>query len=463
MQSKRLEGRGVLRRCLVTCGLAAAIAIVAGASAGPWRSTAKAESAAYRTTIDYVTQFYPLAFTYFQSAVSSKNRFIGPDRISNIYQAVVAINDDTLYASTILTLADEPVVLTLPATITTYSILSLDLYGNILPSKITAGTPGIYAFTGPQYRGVIPHGIKRIKVSLNTSILIIRADRYSSKNKNLTLLARIFRKGLKMQPLSKYKKNPAGGATRVLPELAFALPVKTIIDDAIKLAPIDFLKYLQIAVAKADIPPLSPAAQALSDRFDALFASSDINPNQFKAGARAAHQLILDNYVNHTGRTNWTTFTNIGEWGNNVLDRASITEFCQFCNGRSTAAYFHGFKDDKGRTLNGTRARGYILTFPKSKIPEAERFWSVTAYTPNSIELVKNSAKKYLVARYTKGLQYNSNGSVSIYMATALPAGVPEANWLPVPDGPFNVMLRVYGPEGNTANEAYVPPAIKRR
>jgi hypothetical protein len=267
-----------------------------------------------------------------------------------------------------------------------------------------------------------------------------------------------------MQPLSKYKKNPAGGGTRILPEAAFALPVKTIIDDAIKLAPIDFLKYLQIAIAKSDIPPLSPAAQALSDKFDALFASNDINPNQFKAGARAAHKMILDNYLNNTVRTNWTTFTNIGAWGPNVLDRASITEFCQFCNGRSTAAYFHAFSDNNGRVLNGTHSRGYILTIPKNKLPDAERFWSVTAYTPNSVELVENSATKYLVARYTKGLQYNSNGSVSIYMATALPAGVPEANWLPVPDGPFNIMLRVYGPEGNTAaNKNYVPPAIKRR
>jgi hypothetical protein len=45
-------------------------------------------------------------------------------------------------------------------------------------------------------------------------------------------------------------------------------------------------------------------------------------------------------------------------------------------------------------------------------------------------------------------------------MATGLPAGVPEANWLPVPLGPFNVMLRVYGPEGSVADNTYVPPGI---
>ena len=463
MKSGRLKNRWLLRRgSLPLCSVAAAIMILAGTFAGPWRSTAKAESAAYRTTVAYVVQFYPLAFTYIQSTISSKNRLAGPVRISPLYQVVVAINDDTLYANTILNLAKEPAVLTIPATTANYSILNLDLYGNILSPDITAGNPGIYALTGPGYTGRIPRGMTQVKISLDTSVFIFRIDRYSSTNQNQTIAARIFRRALKLQPLSKYRKNPSGGGTLVLPEIAFGLPVKTLVDEAIKLAPIDFLKYLQIAVKDSKIPPLSPAAQALSDRFDALFASQDISRREFSSGARAAHRMILDNYLNNTGRTNWITFTNIGAWGRNVLDRASITEFIQFGNGRSTAAYYHAFKDDRGRALNGTHARGYILTFPKRKIPDAERFWSITAYTPNSIELVKNSANKYLVARYTPGLQYNSNGSVSIYMATGQPAGIPAANWLPVPEGPFNIMLRVYGPEGNV-DDTYVPPAIKRR
>ena len=100
------------------------------------------------------------------------------------------------------------------------------------------------------------------------------------------------------------------------------------------------------------------------------------------------------------------------------------------------------------------------MTFPSGQIPQAKRFWSVTAYTPNSIELIDNSADKYAVASYTPGLVTNPDGSISIYMAQQLPKAVPEANWLPVPDGPFNVMLRVYGPEGSVADNTYIPPAI---
>ena len=91
------------------------------------------------------------------------------------------------------------------------------------------------------------------------------------------------------------------------------------------------------------------------------------------------------------------------------------------------------------------------------------RFWSLTAYTPEAIELVPNPANKYAVASYTTGLQSNTDGSLSIYMAQQLPAGVPMANWLPIPPGAFNIMLRVYGPEGTVKDNTYVPPGIQKR
>ena len=45
-------------------------------------------------------------------------------------------------------------------------------------------------------------------------------------------------------------------------------------------------------------------------------------------------------------------------------------------------------------------------------------------------------------------------------MAPTKPAGVPAANWLPTRRGLFSVLLRIYGPTGNTANPGYAPPAI---
>lgn len=108
--------------------------------------------------------------------------------------------------------------------------------------------------------------------------------------------------------------------------------------------------------------------------------------------------------------------------------------------------------------LDGSNTSAYVLTFPAGQLPEADRFWFVTAYTPEAIELVDNPADKYAVASYSPGLQPNAeDGSLSIYMARQLPAGVPMANWLPIPPRAFNIMLRVYGPEGTVKGQHLRP------
>ena len=154
-----------------------------------------------------------------------------------------------------------------------------------------------------------------------------------------------------------------------------------------------------------------------------MFGNRSVNEFEFSAGAQSAHELILDRYLTYTNwaaptPTNWIHFTNIGNWGNQVVERSSITEFIQYANGISAAAYYHVFKDTNGLPLDGSNPRGYVLTFPSGQLPEAMRFWSVTAYTPEAIELVDNPADKYAVASYTPP-QPNTDGSVSIYMAQA--------------------------------------------
>jgi hypothetical protein len=435
-----------------------------------------AQVGAFNTTVAYVVQFYPLWFTYYQRQLAHANRLAGPIRVSPIYHYAVAVNVDTLYASTLLDLATEPVILTIPATTppltpSSYSILMLDPYGSLVTtSPSIPKAPGVYALVGPGgFTGTLPEGATRINVPLDYSVLIFRADKYSPSNENEIKQAEVFRRSLESQTLSDYLNHPKRGPALILPEVFFSVPFKTTADDLVAHHPIAFLRQLQTAVAAPYTPTLSPYEQALSNRFDSLFANRNGNSFEFSEGARTAHALILDRYLTYTHwlrppmRTNWIHFTNIGDWGKHVVERSSITEFLQYGNGITTAAYYHVFKDADGNPLDGTDPRGYVLTFPQGQLPAASRFWSVTAYTPEAVELVPNLADKYHVAKYTPGLQFNTDGSLSIYMARRLPAGVPMANWLPVPPGAFNIMLRVYGPEGSVENNTYVPPDIEKR
>jgi hypothetical protein len=491
MKTEGLGVYGYLRRLCLVSALIAGLALTVGGSPGvaqaPVDPDAIAGNAAivpqlspFDTTIAYVVQFYPLWFTYYQSQLASnnRNRLVGPDRISPIYHYVVAINVDTLYASSYLDLTAEPVIVTIPRNtppfpFTSYSILMLDPYGNLLSASppIPPMTPGSYALIGRGgFAGTLPQGVTPITLPVDFSALIFRADKFSPNGENQIKQADAFRKSLKAQSLSDYLNHPRGGATKIVPEILLSVPFKTTADDLIAHDPIAFLRQLQRAVESDHTPPPSPYEQALRNRFDSLFANRNMNRSEFSDGAQAAHELILDRYLTHTDwtpiPTNWIHFTNIGDWGNQVVERSSITEFIQYANNIEAAAYYHVFKDANGKPLDGSSPRGYVLTFPAGQLPEANRFWSVTAYTPEAIELVDNPADKYAVASYTPGLQPNPNtedGPLSIYMARQLPAGVPMANWLPIPPGAFNIMLRVYGPEGTVKDNTYVPPGIHKR
>ncbi len=442
---------------------------------------------AFTTTRDYVSQFYPLWFTYYQTSFGSPNRLAGPNKISPIYHYVVAINNDTIYASSFLDLSMEPVILTIPSTPVNYSVLTLDRYCDIFHSALPANTSGTYALYGPGFDpNSLPTTVTPVQLPFNYMTLIFRADKFKLVNgveQDMSTEADTFRRGMSTMPLCAYLGQscpagvPAGGPTRIVPEIEFALPFKTIADNLIALDPIAFLRQLQKAVDSAATPPMSSEVKSLSDHFDALFASRKAeNRSEFARGARAAHDPIIDEYLDYTGNTNWITYENIGHWcpdpndfctnpdpGSSLaVQRSSITEFIQYANDHKAAAYFHAFKDGDGSPLNGADRNGYVLTFSSQEIPATSRFWSLTAYTPHSIELVPNSANKYLVASYTPDLQKNDDGSISIYLARKLPSGVQAANWLPIPPGPFNVMLRDYGPLGSVLDGTYVPPGIEK-
>jgi hypothetical protein len=419
----------------------------------------------YQTAYNYLVTFYPRWFTWQQGSGGPCNSLLGPNRVSPLYQAVVAINDDTLYASTFLGLEDEPVILTIPKTQDIYSVLQLDQYGALVPNGMSGtDTAGVYGIVGPDWAGTLPDGIIRVDVPYNYSALLFRADKYSPDGQDMRVEAEKFRRNLLAQGLSDYLKNPKKGATDIKPEKSFIFPFKTVADGLISTDAIEFLQQTMDAVASPTTQPLTQDEQTLSDTFDALFSDLSEHP-QLAAGAKAGHEAIINNYLSHkiSGST-WITFGDIANWDlstfQGYLNRSSITEYIQYGNNHDAAAYFHTFLDANGEPLDGS-AHSYVLTFAKGQQPEAKRFWSLTAYTPEAIELVPNKANKYVVASYTSGLVTAKDGSVTIVMSTTPPADKKQQpNWLPIPSGPFNIMLRDYGPEGSVLDGTYVPSPV---
>jgi hypothetical protein len=206
------------RRALI--GIPTGLAMLWGTGSGRADAAAAASVAprksAFRTTADYLVEFYPLWFTYYQALFSQPNTLVGPDRVTPLYQVVVAINVDTVYASSFLDLSVQPAVLTIPSTGLSYSVLSLDPYGTVLDTPITGS--GRFALVGPGYSGWLPPGVTRTPVKYAYTSLIFRIDKYSASNVDQISQALAFRRSLRLQPLSGYLQNPLGGRTQITPE-----------------------------------------------------------------------------------------------------------------------------------------------------------------------------------------------------------------------------------------------------
>ncbi|HEX7140300.1 MAG TPA: DUF1214 domain-containing protein [Vicinamibacterales bacterium] len=435
----------------------------------------------FAVAYDYTVRFYPRFYTWTQFNINSENsrrqgenmanRLTGPLGMGPEYKVVVAINDDTIYTEAFLNLSSGPVILHIPKYKNKYSILQLDVYGTVLSNNLTSAPPsggGIYAFVLPSYRGKLPRRAQRVDVPYPLTTLAIRIDKYASDGPDHTHEASQFRSKLALQTLDNYDPTGKTGQTLVLPLYFFSPSVKLMADQGIATAPEAFLTTLQEAMASPLTQPVSDDDRALMSRFDAAFVDAqkmidhDSRPMaEIIRGTQAAYAAILNRWQSHRGPTNWIHFDNIGNWGTNYLDRAALTEYIQVGNDRKAAYYADAFVDASGLPLDGG-SFAYTIHFAKKDLPEYERFWSMTAYTPVYVELVPNILNKYVVASYTPGLVTAKDGSVTIYVQADPPKTEHIANWLPVPEGQFSLLFRVYGPKGKALAGTYVPPKIHR-
>jgi hypothetical protein len=73
--------------------------------------------------------------------------------------------------------------------------------------------------------------------------------------------------------------------------------------------------------------------------------------------------------------------------------------------------------------------------------------------------LVPNAARRYAVGDTHPPLVRRADGSVVIAIQRDRPAAR-DVNWLPAPDGPFRLSLRIYRPTAAVLDGTWTPPPI---
>lgn len=170
--------------------------------------------------------------------------------------------------------------------------------------------------------------------------------------------------------------------------------------------------------------------------------------------------------VKYRGTPYPTRWNNLrpGNYGVDYLDRVAGALEGLFVHDREEAVYFSTYEDGEAQLLDGKN--NYLLHFNKDEIPPTLKngFWSITMYG-SDFQLVKNPINRFSIGDRTKGVVYNNDGSLDIYIQNKSPKGK-ESNWLPSPAGGlFRLNYRIYLPAETARNpetlSKYLPPIQK--
>ena len=132
-----------------------------------------------------------------------------------------------------------------------------------------------------------------------------------------------------------------------------------------------------------------------------------------------------------------------GDW----LMRAAAAKGGIYGNDAVEAAYPLTRVDENGETLDGSK-HNYTLTFPADGFPPVNAFWSVTMYDGKTQFLIENPINRYLInSPMLPDMKKNEDGSVTLYIQKDSPGADKESNWLPAPDGPIYLAMRLYWPK----------------
>ncbi|HTP65374.1 MAG TPA: DUF1254 domain-containing protein [Geobacteraceae bacterium] len=386
--------------------------------------------------------------------------------------AVNTPNNDTPYSLAWLDLRTEPLVLSVPAVEKEryYSVLLCDgntfNYGYI-GSRATGNDAGNYLVAGPGWQGKTPAGIAGVfRSSTQFSLAIYRTQLLNPED--MPNVVKI-QSGYKVQPLSAYlhlSPPPASPAVN-FPKIDKEL-IKT-----------NFFGYLDFALQFA---PLGSEEKDIRDKLAriGIGPGKTLNFKELSPDHKGAVRLGMKDGENMVEKRAAALRTDVNGWqvGSSYGDRDYFHGDWLLRAAAARAGIYGNNAEEAvspmtkwlatGEALNGSRHR-YTLTFAADRYPPINAFWSVTMYDGTTQLLVKNPVNRYLInSPMLPHMKKNADGSLTIYIQKDSPGGDREANWLPAPNGPIYLVMRLYWPKTEppsillTGKGAWAPPEILR-
>ncbi|MBL8897134.1 MAG: DUF1254 domain-containing protein [Planctomycetes bacterium] len=374
--------------------------------------------------------------------------------------AVVTPNSDTPYSMAWLDLRAEPMVISVPAVEPSryYSVQMIDgntfNYGYV-GSRATGNEAGSYLVAGPSWSGEAPAGIRKVfRSTTEFSPLVFRTQLFRADD--MPNVERV-QAGYALQPLSKFLGSAPPAPA---PEIAWPKIDK-------QRAETHFLEYLDFVLAFAPPGPEERAIRADLARIGVgpgkVRRTSELSPAHLVAlgeGLKAGQAQVKEKLQNlGTPVNGWRIGSAFGDrafFAGNWLLRAVAAEAGIYGNNAEEAVYPMAKTLPDGTPLDGAK-HAYELRFEKGQLPPVNAFWSITMYDGRTQLLVKNPIGRYLInAPMLPQMKTDADGGLTIHIQKDSPGAERESNWLPAPDGPIYLVMRLYWPK--TEAPSILPP-----
>ena len=390
------------------------------------------------------------------------------------YRGVSATNADTLYSLAWLDLT-EPQVFSHPEINGRFFTFELVDLWMIVKDSVGTNTSGAkamtYLFTGPGWKGEVPKGMTHI--SFPTRYMVILGRTYAVNNPEDLAKVHALQAQYKVVPLSGYGKPYTFKAPPVDPSPGFSMTEKP--QAAILALGTNGYFNLMTRLMAGAAPPAPEDAPILARMARlGIVPGQPFDPGKLDPAVQAALKDVPEIALKRMtegwdglGRNvnGWRVTLVGGSYGINYVERGAWAAIGWPSQLPHVSLYPTTTQDSTGQKLTG--AGKYTLTFPKGQMPPVnpQAFWSITMYTSDGgLWFYPNPLNKLTVSP-RDNLKYNADGSLTLYFQHESPGAAREANWLPAPEGPFALTLRLYWP--NTVPPSIIdgtwqPPAVVR-
>ncbi|MFD8083817.1 DUF1254 domain-containing protein [Kitasatospora sp. NPDC059722] len=385
-----------------------------------------------------------------------------------------AVDHDLPSSSAWLDLRAEPWVLSVPADDRYYvlPVHELDaVYAGFVGARATGPEAGDHLVAGPDWQGEPPPGVRSvIRTATRLAGIVARTHLAGPEPADVAAMEAV-RQQYRLRPLHEYEGTPA---PHPAPDPVWPVWRDEVTDT------VEFFAFLDFLLGFFPLPsprhpaavPLPPAEADLRGRltdlgidgrgeFEPAALPLDVRAEMARGIADARARLEREAAVRPdacglAGTREQTGADYLRQALGARLGPYDLPAEEVWC-GAWTA-------DSEGHRPPSASDRDYTIRFGPGALPPARFSWSAALYELPDRRPVDNTLDRYAIGDRTPGLVHDRDGGLTLHVRHKRPADAEHsANWLPAPDGPFTVVLRLHGPEAPALDGRWrLPPLTPR-